>query len=204
MIVTSKGAGPAFGRGWLRALLEFPAGHGSPAQAKLEWLVKLRWGALILAFLFAGPAYALGFLPRDNLPIFIGIVACTGLFNLLTQLLLPTKAGAISEGLLALQMVLDLFVMVALLRLMGGLSNPVAVLFYLHVVLGGLLLQRGRSWVFLLSLHGALLWLQAANLSFPINEQNAAFILLPHGMVLLFWHCTHFLGQHLDHQHGRL
>ncbi|RYG53298.1 hypothetical protein EON80_32880 [bacterium] len=79
-----------------------------------------------------------------------------------------------------------------------------AVLFYLHVVLGGLLLQRGRSWIFLLSLHGALLWLQAANFSFPINEQNAAFILLPHAMVLLFWHCTHFLGQHLDHQQGRL
>ncbi|MDN8849014.1 hypothetical protein Q0M30_19525, partial [Staphylococcus aureus] len=66
----------------------------------------------------------------------MGVLGCAGVFNLLTQLLLGEKRSPVSHELLTFQMVFDLFAMTALLRLMGGLANPVAVLFYLHVVLG--------------------------------------------------------------------
>lgn len=193
--------------GWaasLRGLLQFPAGHRSPSGAKLAWLVKLRWAALLLAFLSAAPAVYSGLLPRENLAFYIGILSCTGLFNLLTQLFISQRTAAASHELLTLQMIYDLFAVTALLRLTGGLANPAAVLFYLHVVLGGLLLQRGRSWLFLLSLHAALAWLQAASFRLPLAQQSIEWLILPHVMVLLFWACVHMVGKHLDLQHGLL
>ena len=191
-------------RATFRSLLQFPAGHRSPADAKLAWLVKLRWAALALAFAFVVPALSLGLLARADLSFYMGVLGCTGLFNLFTVLLLRERSRAAGADLLVLQMVFDLFALTALLRLMGGLANPLAVVFYLHVVLGGVLLQRGRSWLFLLCLHGALAWLQAASFRVPLAQQNFAWLLLPHLVVLLFWHTVHFLGKHLDLQHRLL
>lgn len=70
----------------LTDFFRFPQIDGQSENAKLIWLVRLRWAAICLFFLMAGPGYILGALNRNTITIFIGAVGILLIFNLFTHL----------------------------------------------------------------------------------------------------------------------
>ena len=184
----------------LRTLFQFPAGAESPEQAKLFWLVKLRWAALTLAFLAVAPAASLGYLSPGRLPSLMGMLSCYGIINLLLHLHAGTPGARTSGAGLALQMAADLLALGALLNLAGGSGGPFALIFYFYVALGGILLAAAPSWIFLLVAHLVLLSLQALESAAPA----APALVLAHLLLFCLWSVMHFLGRHLDQQHQSL
>lgn len=182
----------------LRDLFQFPHGYQSPEQAKLFWLVKLRWVALTLAFLGAAPALSFGLLAPASLPGVMGILGCYGILNLLVHLHASAPRSRISPTGLALQMAADLIALGAVLRLTGGSGGPLALTYFFYVALGGLLLAPGAAWLFLAIAHAILFSLQA------FEGAALAAIALPHVLLFLFWSTMHLLGRHLDEQHRLL
>lgn len=111
----------------------------------LSWLVRLRWAAVIGQLLTVA-VVRLGFgiaLPVVPLVALVGVTTST---NFLLQRRL-VHARAPSSGVVAAVLVLDTFLLTAMLALTGGPHNPFTALYLLHVTLAVMVLGTGWGFV---------------------------------------------------------
>jgi two-component system sensor histidine kinase RegB len=116
-----------------------------PGRIKLDWLVKLHWGAIvgqtaaILGVHFSGVvALPLGLL--------LALVALEAVVNVALELWLRRRPE-VSDAALAGVMLLDTVVLTALLHLSGGHFNPFSTLYLVNVALAAILLPARWSWI---------------------------------------------------------
>lgn len=184
-------------------LIAFPSPGDNSEIGKLLWLVKLRWLALGLFFLMAGPALQWGYLNARTVLIYLGLLGVLLVFNLLTQLVWSEKGRKISNTFICFQLAFDLFILATLLFLTGGLSNPFIALFFLNASLGGILIHGRLSWPFVVLMHTLLLALQ---LSYVLTETNVFTTQTPavlgifHILLFSFWFVMRSLGHYLERQ----
>ncbi len=119
---------------------------------RIDWLLRLRWLAVVgalTAILVANTLFP-GVLPVGPL---VAIVAAIALYNLLFLLYARNlQADEAAPGrwrrtllFAGVQIVLDLLALAALLHFSGGVENPYAMFFVLHVILASVLLPRRTS-----------------------------------------------------------
>ena len=140
----------------------------------LQWLVRLRW--LALAGQLAATLVAVEFL-RIRLPLsgMATIITVTGLSNLILQMWTHRRVpGWVVPAVL----MLDVFLLTALLLCAGGRANPFCVLYLVHVAMAVVTLAEGWSWVMVGATAGcyALLfwWTSADSLALSPAAASAA------------------------------
>ena len=117
---------------------------------RIDWLLRLRWLAVVgtLAAIFAAYVLFPGVLPIGPM---VAIVAAIAFYNLLfllyTRVLREARVDRWRRTLsfAGVQIVLDLLALAALLHFSGGVENPCAMFFTLHVIIASILLPRGMS-----------------------------------------------------------
>jgi signal transduction histidine kinase len=134
-----------------------------PAQKRLHfarWLIVMRWIAVMVAAVgIAAAVEVAGLLPRHVGPALGAIIAWLMLLNLGYSVYLR-QCGA-STALLAVQVYVDVVVLILLLHFSGGIENPLAPLLLLHVIIAGIVLGRAHSYLvagFCSVLFGLLAW----------------------------------------------
>ncbi len=143
------------------ALLEPPLARvGDGNAAKLGWLVRLRWIALVAQSLSIVPALRFDLLERERVPVFFAVVAALALLNAVTgqRLRAGREVSAINLG---AQLFADIAALSTLLALSGGAWNPLVPLLFFHAGLGALLLEARVSLAFFWSLVACLALVQA-------------------------------------------
>ena len=139
--------------------------------ARIGWLIRLRWLAILGMALFLGLAtlWLPDVLPLTSLLLVIALIA---LYNLLFFLYLqslrsgPSGAVRLKHATLFayVQIALDLVALAAVLHFAGGVENPMAVFFVFHVIIASILLSRSVS--FLMAGLASLLFVAVAGLEY--------------------------------------
>jgi two-component system sensor histidine kinase RegB len=113
-----------------------------PASGRLRHIVRLRWVAISGHLAAIGVAYALGVrLPMAALLLVVGALA---VINLGTQVRLG-RPDDVPDSQIPLHLVLDLGAFIVLLGTTGGVDNPFALFFLLHVVVAALMLPARQA-----------------------------------------------------------
>lgn len=116
---------------------------------KAEWLIRLRWLAIVAQIGCIPLGLRFGVLAPSALGPYEGIVACLIALNLYSHVLLRFRPTWISMGMIFAQMALDLIALSTLLAVSGGCFNPLFALLYLHAALGALVLSPRWSKAYL-------------------------------------------------------
>ena len=127
--------------------------------AKLTWIVRLRWIALLAQLGTIYPALHFELLEPDKLPGFMSVIALLAVLNTATWLWLRS-GGVASQALVLFQLGTDALALSMMLALTGGAWNPVAPLLFVHAVLGSLLLEGRLSIYFFGMLLTCLIFIQ--------------------------------------------
>lgn len=179
----------------------FPRVEGHTESAKLNWLVRLRWGAIGLFFFMIGPGYIFGALDRTTILIFVGIIGFLFIFNLLTHLIFVESKIPVGPLFIGFQLAFDLFVLTALLLISGSFGNPFVALFLLNAGLGGVLIRGRNSWPFIVLCHAFLIALQIqfATSNMELGQQTFwIFVFVSHILLLSVWVVMRSLGTYLE------
>ena len=112
------------------------------ARISLDWLVLLRWGAVIGQAATIGAAEVMfGRLPLARLFAYVGALAATNL------VLTLVKAHTASPRLLCgAVLTLDTLLLSGLLQTVGGAYNPFSILYLVHITLAAVVLGRRWTW----------------------------------------------------------
>jgi two-component system sensor histidine kinase RegB len=123
-----------------REPLAAPVDHR--ARISLDWLVRLRWGAVIGQAATIGAAEVMfGHLPLARLFAYVGMLAATNL------VLAVVKARTSSPRLLCgAVLTLDTLLLSGLLHTVGGAYNPFSILYLVHITLAAVVLGRRWTW----------------------------------------------------------
>lgn len=179
----------------------FPENENQIEKAKLRWLIRLRWVAIILFFLLSVPGYLLGVLNSTSLVLFIGIIGFLLIFNLLTQFAFAENKKSIGPVFICFQLASDLVALAALLAVSGGFRNPFIALFLINAALGGLLIRGRLAWPFILLCHAFLIALQILFvLDTPNLNQKMISVLISTSHILLMgiWLVMRSIGSYLE------
>jgi two-component system sensor histidine kinase RegB len=171
------------------------------STAKLAWVVRLRWVAILAQLLAILPALEFEMLEIGMLPVFGSVIATLAVLNVGTWIGLRRGTRG-SPSHLLLQLAADILGLSALLILTGGAWNPMVPILLVHSVLGALLLAGRLGYVFFGLLLASLVVIQF-NSHIPPGLQGAlvpANILFPAQIVvvLVFWILTTWLSGTLD------
>lgn len=185
------------------ALISFQSKTFDPENAKIYWLIKLRWLAIGLFLLSAVPNFYFGFLDRYTLPIYIGIISILFVLNVISSLVFANPKRKILSLTLNLHLSCDVLLLTLLLYFSKGLNNPLFYLYFLNSALAGLLIGNNKGYPFLLLTHSVVLFLQikyvnsmGATLDIVTGSQFIFF----HIMILSFWVVMSSLGRHIEEQ----
>ncbi len=185
---------------------QFPENPACAELAKLIWLVRLRWLGIVLSFLLAAPGLGTGFLRRETMVIYLGLVGVVLLFNLFTHLTVAQSQRGISPFWICFQLAFDLATVTAILGITGTVANPFFALFFLNVALGGLLIPGRLSWPFLSLAHIFLGLLQFQEAIRDLEAADARLLgsfAIFHFLILSFWLVMRSLGTLLEQQFAR-
>jgi two-component system sensor histidine kinase RegB len=157
-----------------------------PGRIKLDWLVKLHWGAIVgqTAAILGVHHSGVVALP---LALLLSLVALEAAVNVALELWLR-RGPDVSDAALAGVMLLDTVVLTALLHLSGGHFNPFSTLYLVNVALAAILLPARWSWIqFVLSVlaFGSLFPLQDLA-PFGVHDHAAMMEIHLQGMLVAF------------------
>lgn len=171
------------------------------SNAKLVWVVRLRWIAIAAQALTIAPALEFQLLETELLPQFAGIIVLLAGMNVITWAALRRGATA-TNGRILFQLGGDIVGLSCLLALTGGAWNPMVPLLFVHTGIGALLLEGRFSLLFFGLTLSCLLLLQAFSHIPPGLEGSlvAEVVLFPAQLVLavVFWILTAWLSRTLD------
>jgi two-component system sensor histidine kinase RegB len=187
----------------LRSFFDPPiTADAEQSTAKLAWVVRLRWVAIIAQLLSILPALAFRLLEPKMLPLFGAVIATLAVLNIGTWIGLRRGSRG-TAGHLIIQLGADILGLSALLILTGGAWNPMVPILLVHTVLGALLLEGRLGLGFFGLLLGSFVLIQANSHIPPGLEGKLvpANILFPAQLVvvLVFWILTAWLSRTLDH-----
>lgn len=184
-------------------LISFQSKYFDPENAKIYWLIKLRWLAIGLFLLSAVPNFYFGFLDRYTLPIYIGIISILFVLNVISSLVFANPSSKKSGLTLNLHLSCDVLLLTLLLYFSKGLNNPLFYLYLLNSALAGLLIGNNKGYPFLVLVHSVVLFMQikyvnsmGATLDIVTGSQFIFF----HVMILSFWVVMSSLGKHIEEQ----
>jgi two-component system sensor histidine kinase RegB len=118
-------------------------GLGDRADISLEWLIRLRWGAVVGQLLTVAAARVL---LGDEVPVarLLSIVAVLGASN---AALAAVRGRALAPAALCgTALTLDTFLLSGLLHATGGPYNPFGVLYLVHITLAAVVLGARWTW----------------------------------------------------------
>lgn len=110
-------------------------------------LIRFRWLAILFLFLGVLPLWKWGYLQKQNLPYFLGVLALLGVFNILSEAIETTDESGQQRKLL-LHLWVDLLAAAGLLFVSGSANNPFVSILCVHAFLGGMLLRNRLSYIF--------------------------------------------------------
>jgi two-component system sensor histidine kinase RegB len=112
------------------------------ARISLDWLVRLRWGAVVGQAATIGAAEVMfGHLPLGRLFAYVGTLAATNL------VLAVVKTRTASPRLVCgAVLTLDTLLLSGLLHTVGGAYNPFSILYLVHITLAAVVLGRRWTW----------------------------------------------------------
>lgn len=115
----------------------------SAARINLRWIARLRWGAVagqVITIFLAGRFV------QDPLPVtgMLSVCGALALANVGLQVWLA-RGGRPTERACALNLLVDIGALTALLALAGGRENPFAVLYLVHITIGAVILPARWS-----------------------------------------------------------
>jgi two-component system sensor histidine kinase RegB len=125
----------------------WPHERADASRIKLSWLLRLHWGGIIgqtLAILAAR------WVININVPLraLFAIVGFEIVINVGLELCLR-RGKPIPDGVIAGTMLLDTFVLTALLALSGSYTNPFSTMYLVNVAIATVLLEAAWSWAIL-------------------------------------------------------
>ncbi len=174
-------------------------------SAKLAWLVRLRWIALLAQLGTIPLAMRFGLLEPHLLPWYLGVIGVLATLNVATRALLVPRQGETRGRVLLLQLGADIAVLSTLLGMTGGAWNPLVPILFVHAGIGALLLEGQQSLFFFGLLIGGLVLLQIFSYIPPGLEGSLlpAAILFPAQLLVavVFWILTAWLSRTLNALH---
>jgi len=175
-------------------------GDTAQGTAKLTWIVRLRWVALLAQVGAIPPARHFGLLEPALVLPFLSVITSLALLNVGTWIWLRKRQDASQPHILA-QLTFDAAALSVLLGLTGGAWNPVAPILFVHAVLGSLLLDGRLSLYYFGVLLACLGGIQTFSVIPSGLEGNLvpAAILFPAQMLfaVVFWILTFWLSRTL-------
>ena len=176
------------------------SGDTAQATAKLVWVVRLRWVALVAQVGAIPPARHFGLLALGLVAPFLSVITVLASLNVATWVWLRRDRNANQIHLL-IQLTIDATALSVLLALTGGAWNPVAPILFVHAVLGSLLLDGRLSLYYFGVLLACLGGIQTFYTIPPGLQGNRvpAAILFPAQMLfaVVFWILTFWLSRTL-------
>ena len=176
------------------------SGDTAQATAKLVWVVRLRWVALVAQVGAIPPARHFGLLELSLVAPFLSVITVLAGVNVATWVWLRRDRNANQIHLL-IQLTIDATALSVLLALTGGAWNPVAPILFVHAVLGSLLLDGRLSLYYFGVLLACLGGIQTFYTIPPGLQGNRvpAAILFPAQMLfaVVFWILTFWLSRTL-------
>jgi len=195
----------------IRSFFAPPISAEEQGRARLAWVVRLRWIALLAQLGSIPPALAFGLLEAHLLAPFAAVIGALALLNVLTWLALRRGADRADglgarPGTMLFQLSADAVALSTLLALTGGAWNPVAPILFVHAVLGSLLLEGRLSVVFFALLVACLVGIQTLPV-IPSGLEGSlvpARILFPAQLLfaLVLWIVTAWLSRTLSALQG--
>lgn len=185
------------------ALISFEAKTIDSENAKIYWLIKLRWLAIGLFLLSAVPNFYFGFLDRYTLPIYIGIISILFVLNVISSLVFANPSSKKKGLTLNLHLSCDVLLLTLLLYFSKGLNNPLFYLYFLNSALAGLLIGNNKGYPFLVLVHSVVLFLQIKyvnSMGVAIDIVTGSQFIFFHIMILSFWIVMSSLGKHIEEQ----
>jgi two-component system sensor histidine kinase RegB len=139
------------------------------SRNNLLQLIHLRWLAFAGQFAtILGVVFLLGVrLPLTEMLIALSLL---GLFNLASWIRFRTTVGEIANGELFIGLLVDLFLLTALLYYSGGITNPFIYLYLLQIAVGAVLLKPRYIWLFVILAVACFLWLIEWHLPLTLPE----------------------------------
>ncbi|MBF0432699.1 MAG: hypothetical protein HQK83_15555 [Fibrobacteria bacterium] len=129
---------------------------------RLQWFIKLRWGAIIGTFLTAliiQPIFSLYLFSFSLIGLLLGMIVCNLFFVWLVNTMYSShyeekKAWLSPSGFANLQIGVDLLFLSFLWHNYGGIENPIIFFFVFHMIIAGILLPKLNSffWAFFSSI----------------------------------------------------
>ncbi len=188
----------------ISSLFQYPFRQKDSEQAKILWLVKVRWLALGILVFFASLGYAAGLVPFTTFKACTGVIGIVILFNLIVQLHYQSKTLPVPQVILCFHMAFDLGILTLILYLTHGIENPFIALYLFHACLGGLLIPGYLTLPFLALVHTALLFLQLDYISHlieaPTSHSLQLAMIVFQLMVFGFWVVMRSLGHSFEQQ----
>jgi two-component system sensor histidine kinase RegB len=145
-------------------------------RIQLDWLVRLRWGAVLgqlLTVLLVDRGMHIS-LPLKALFLVLGVEAAS---NLLLPLL-TRRSESVNDATLAIPLALDILLLTLLLFLTGGPFNPFSFLYLVHIALAAVVLPARATWslvaLSLLSFGALFMELPTLPMSMPPQLSHAA------------------------------
>lgn len=92
-------------------------------------------------------------LPKQKISIFVGLLACLGIFNLLSYSFLNFSKKAVKGWIISLQLLVDLAVLISLMSLMNRYHVLLLPISFLHLALGCLVLDKRQILIFVLGVN---------------------------------------------------
>jgi two-component system sensor histidine kinase RegB len=188
----------------LKEYFFLPFSESSHEQAKLHWVVRLRW--LVIAFLITLAPFGIvtGVLNGNASWIYVALLIMLFCFNIGTQFRWFERKKEVGIGHITFQLFVDLIVLTAFLTLTDGGLNPFYVLFYINVSLGATLLDGKWGLIFLVLCHIALLIVQAVSYLPRNDSQLLPAYVIQHLVLLIAWGVSRSLGRYISIQKERL
>jgi len=169
LLVTSKGLG------------EVGAGSSSEDDRLLHyavWFIHMRWVAIVCAAALVVIAVAVArLLPSEVWPPLVGILVALAAANLSYGAAAKKRRGR--RALLLAQAYGDLVALVLLLHFSGGIENPLSMLMVLHVIIAGVVLNRGSTYA--VAACGGALFAALALLEWGKVLHHYTLLIFPHG-----------------------
>jgi two-component system sensor histidine kinase RegB len=185
----------------VRSLFSPPlSAETAQGTAKLAWVVRLRWVALLAQIGTIAPARYFGLLETAMVGPFVAVVATLATLNVATWVWLRRGRNA-SQAHVLLQLATDATALSMMLALTGGAWNPLAPILFVHAVLGSLLLEGRLSLYFFAVLIACLAFIQGfAYIPHGLHDKLVpSEILFPAQMLfaVVFWILTGWLSRTL-------
>lgn len=178
--------------------LLLPIDEIDPEKGKILWLIRLRWLFLLVQFIFVIPYLMLNENPIRKLVLYVGLCSVLLVFNTILYGIWKKASNRFSSNLTFICLIVDLSWFSILYWFLSLEKNiHIESLYFIHSILGAILLNNKKSNVFYFMTAFNLLVLQVGQFFFW-NEENIIKLALFNQVILfLIWMTTRSVNRYV-------